>query len=263
MADAALTLILILGPCLTHACILLSVTQNPPIIATLNGKEVEIRCEVKLKGNAPAVITSVLYRDGRTGAWRPGERYPAENMTISYSLTATEPGVYYCGVTCGVSSMTGHGTYVYVRDSGYVAPSSSSYKLCCALIALSILLLILAASWTYLVLPFIWKREVTSASQTKAQSSGVTESSTSRPAVEDAGGSLYTSLEPRREEVYDILEDETRTKEPRGTKKHQVEVHDVAPRSPMRRHQVNVPPFQEKKLKENASENSVYENMKR
>ncbi|XP_066446207.1 NFAT activation molecule 1 [Eleutherodactylus coqui] len=271
MEDAALTLILLLGPCLTHACTVQSITQVPPVLVTLTENEVIITCYVRFTGEIP-INSSFLYRAGNIVRTRKTVKPSSTNVTVTHQLRVTgPPEVYYCHVTCAESNIRGHGTYIYVRDSGYVAPSSASYKLCCGLITLCILLLLLAASGTYLVLPFFWKREVKpedSPPQTREQSSAVNELSRSRPVVEDAGSSLYTSLEPRSEEIYDVMEDETKTKETGTPKKHRREIHEVVPRSPVRKLQAKVSFFQEKpqmkpKPKENISENTVYENVRR
>ncbi|KAM3926501.1 NFAT activation molecule 1 isoform 2-T2 [Leptodactylus fuscus] len=266
MANTALTLILILGPWLTHACTILSVTQKPLVLATLTGSDVKIVCDIMLTGGTKYKITSVLV----SATNEQGRQVTtAKNTTVTHNLRAPKKAsIYYCNVTCNTSNMRGSGTYIYVRDSLYVAPSSAFSKLCSGLIALFILLLLLAGSGTYLVWPFFWKKEMTTTqAQSSQQSPVVMESSRSRPVVEDAGGSLYTSLEPRTEEVYDVLED--KTKKLGSPKKHQVEVHEVAPRSPKRRPNLQAkdssaqekPPIKPKP-KKSAPENNVYENIR-
>ncbi|XP_071987934.1 uncharacterized protein [Engystomops pustulosus] len=216
MENAALTLILVLAPCLTHACTLLSVTQKP-LVPALTENQVKIECAIRLQSDAPIWVTSTLHRAGAPETLDLLS-HPAENTTLTHEITVTRgTGVYICRARCGAHQKEGDGTYIYVRDSLYVAPSSSSYKLCCALIILFILLLLLAGSGTYLVLTFFWKRE----------SSEVVESARSGAAVEDAGSSLYTSLEPRTEDVYNILGDKSRGKERPKTEKTKVTDNDV------------------------------------
>lgn len=270
MEDAALTLILILGPFLTHACELVSVTQKPQFLPSLIGGDVTMTCDVQLRTGDDAKISSFLYRAGNPTVQHNRISRPAENSTLTHILTVTEgSGVYYCRVTCGATFKDGQGTYIHVRGSGFEAPSSASSKLFSVLIALFILLLLLAGSGTYLVLPPFWKRELQEQSppQTRPKHAVVMESARSGAVVEDAGSSLYTSLEPRSEEVYDILEDQT--KEQGTPKKHRAEVHDGAPRSPGKRPklQAKVSSIKEKppvkpKPKRNVSENNVYENFK-
>ncbi|XP_073507161.1 uncharacterized protein [Phyllobates terribilis] len=270
METAVITLLLILGPCLTHACTLLSVTQNPPYLAAMAGDRVFITCDIMLMaGDTSQKLRSFLYQAEHPKEPQNTSLLEPENRTVTHNHSVTgSPGVYYCRARCGGSSKDGHGTYVYARDYFYAAPSSGSDKLCSALIALFILLLLLAGSGTYLILPMFRKREDMSPAQTRGQISVVAESL--RPVVEDAGSSLYTSLEPRSEEVYDVLEDETKTKDSGGPQKHQVEIHEVASRSPVRRAklQEKASSFQEKPLvkpkpKKNVSESNVYENLRR
>ncbi|XP_056408482.1 NFAT activation molecule 1 isoform X2 [Hyla sarda] len=236
-------------------CTLLPVSQTPPVLVTFSGTVVTLSCEVRIKEGDREDLSSTLHRAGRPNVTISSRTDPARNTTLNFNVTVTERDTYYCRVTCGASRMNGTGTYIHVRDSGYVAPSGSSYRLCSGLIALCVLLLIPAASGTYLVRPF-WKTEV----QPPAETPAVMESSPQ--AVEDAGGSLYASLEPRSEEVYNILEDERKTKGPGGPKNHQVEIHDVASRSPMRKpeRQVKENPPVHPKPKKNVSENNLYEN---
>ncbi|XP_075705408.1 NFAT activation molecule 1 [Rhinoderma darwinii] len=226
MENVAIT-ILILGPYLTEACKLLSVTQNPPVLAALSGDQVKINCDVNLRADDTKTFHSFLHRAGGFIASSHNiTETTAQNKTgISHVLIVTAPpAVYYCKVTCGTSLMKGTGTYIYVRDSGYAAPATASYKLCCALITLLILLLLLAASGTYLVIPISGIIGIISSKKNSSppdrDSGPVARPSGSRSAAEDTGGSLYTSLEPARcEEVYDVLEDETsKTKELEGAK---------------------------------------------
>ncbi|CAN2390704.1 hypothetical protein PRIEUP_LOCUS741, partial [Pristimantis euphronides] len=209
MEDATITLILVLGPCLTHACKIMSVTQNPPVLAAVTGKEVDITCNFHMMGDAPQMSSSLYHATNVSVSHMTVE---PGNLSKTHRLKVAEPpDVYYCRVTCGGTFIDGNGTYVYVQGSEYTAPSSASYKLYCGLIALLFFLLLLAGSGTYLLLLlFFWKREEDSPPQTKGPSSAVKELSTSNPVVENAGGSLYMSLEPRSEEVYDVLEDKNK-----------------------------------------------------
>ncbi|KAM4037178.1 NFAT activation molecule 1 isoform 2-T2 [Anomaloglossus baeobatrachus] len=273
METTAITLSLIWGPTLIHACTLLSVTQSPLYLASMVGHHINITCEIRVVGNTSQKVTSMLYLDGHDTEPHNQMKVGAENRTVTHHHQITQgPGVYYCRASCGGSSKDGEGSYIYVRDYFYVAPSSASDKLCSAMIALLILLLLLAASGTYLIVPYIRKRELqdVSPAQTRAQVSLGSEAPRSRPVVEDAGGSLYTSLEPRTEEVYDVLEDENKSKETGGPEKHQVEIHEVVSKSPVKRAklQKKASSFQEKppvkpKPKKNVSESNVYENLRR
>ncbi|XP_077117687.1 NFAT activation molecule 1 isoform X1 [Ranitomeya variabilis] len=270
METAVITLFLILGPSLTQACTLLSVTQKPPYLASMAGDLVIIKCDITIMAGTSQKLTSFLYRAEHPKEPQNTLSLEPENRTVTHNHSVTgSPGVYYCRVSCGDCSINGEGTYVYARDYFYVAPSSAADKLCSALIVLFILLLLLAGSGSYLILPVFWKREDRSPAQTRGQISVVSEPPSSRPVVEDAGSSLYTSLEPRSEEVYDVLEDDTKTKELGGPKKHQVEIHKVASRSPVRRARVQekASSFQEKptikpKPKKTISESNVYENLR-
>ncbi|XP_073403272.1 uncharacterized protein [Dendrobates tinctorius] len=253
------------------SCRLLSVTQNPPYLASKPDDRVIITCHITIMADTTQKLSSFLYQAEHHKEPQNPVSLEPENGTVTHNHSVTgSPGIYYCRVSCGDCSKDGEGTYVYTRDYFYVAPSSAADKLCSALIVLFILLLLLAASGSYLILQHFWKRKDMSPAQMRGQISVVSECLSSRPVVEDAGSSLYTSLEPRSEDVYDVLEDDTKTKDSGGPKKHQVGIHKVASMSPVRRAKVQekASSFQEKptikpKPKKTVSESNVYENLRR
>ncbi|XP_075062395.1 NFAT activation molecule 1 isoform X2 [Mixophyes fleayi] len=279
MAHLLHSLIIMVWPWLSQACMSLSVDQKPRLLVTLSGRTSSVNCDITMSITSPQVevISSVFHQDA------PGTLLDTRSVILSnsstswsvqHNITGSGPSaVYYCRVTCGKRSANGSGTYVHVRDSGYVEPTSTSQKLCCGLIALCVLLFLLSGAGTFLVVPFFWKRQQKPSTRAR-EFATAGQTANAQASDGDTAGSLYTSLEPRSDDVYDVLEEDP--SKPKDLK-HHAEVHSVVNQSPVRRPkpQVKTPsihekaqgggtgkPHQRHKPKRVISDQSLYENIK-
>ncbi|XP_068128128.1 NFAT activation molecule 1 [Hyperolius riggenbachi] len=275
-----ITAVLVLSAGLSQGC---SITQSPQILVSFTDQPADISCAVTFQDTDPEqqVTSRIFHHDSRQtiGASETRARNNGTSkIVISHTITARESGAYLCQVTCHSSTKTGSGTYIHVRDSGYVEPSGPADTLCSVLIALCVVLLLLSGTGTYLVVPFFWKKQGASPKPNGGLSSNRNTSGppTQQPA-EATGEALYTSLQAHSEDVYDVMEEDAPK---RKNVKHQAEIHHPAGPSPLRKakpqvSQAKPPPVMKKpssaserppikpKPRNVTSENSLYENIKR
>ncbi|KAM4675089.1 NFAT activation molecule 1 isoform 3-T3 [Discoglossus pictus] len=154
------------------------------------------------------------------------------------------------------SSKNGNGTYVHVRDSGYKEPLGESQYLRAWMISLCILLLLASIAGTLLLfLPFYWNKQKESLQPATRHNINGDSSKSEEPKQPgkraERAASLYMSLQPHSDDVYDVLD--ANVTDTKTENQHQVEVHDV----------VNQPPLRKPKPKPMVKYNGNHENTKK
>uniref|UniRef100_A0A8C5WCX8 Immunoglobulin subtype domain-containing protein n=1 Tax=Leptobrachium leishanense TaxID=445787 RepID=A0A8C5WCX8_9ANUR len=276
MAFRVYLLSLITWATFTEGCIT-AVLQRRAVLVALRGDEVSLTCDVHVFTPDPENIISSVHRDGVSVSNQ--SQQSNENMTMSHNIKVDgESSTYYCHATCaGTNRQAARGTFIHVRDSGYVDPVPESVNLQSGLITLFVLLLLLSVAGTFLLLhPLFWKdqrRESLPQPQAPRTIPDATRDHNER------ADSLYTSLQSHSNDVYDVLDDDSQKSKPRDQKCH-VQVHNVVSQSPTRKPKPGVkpktanpektqrgperPPLAPKPLQNMRSEDSsVYENVKR
>ncbi|XP_019370426.1 PREDICTED: NFAT activation molecule 1 [Gavialis gangeticus] len=141
-----------------------------------------------------------------------------ENQTAKESYRCDiEPfkaasGTYYCEANWTRVTQKGHGTFVLVRDTGYLETSSITWRF---LVTLTTVLAILSITATALLL---WKRKVVCPKRSQPQSSpdlGVRAPATSGSS--EPSGSIYTCLESHQPDIYSVLENDTHSPAPENS----------------------------------------------
>uniref|UniRef100_A0A803J4C0 Provisional ortholog of NFAT activating protein with ITAM motif 1 n=1 Tax=Xenopus tropicalis TaxID=8364 RepID=A0A803J4C0_XENTR len=201
---------------LAHGCEQLQVSQGPQVTVALTGTPVPIDCHIHFTNRAIGTpIYSAVERANPAGPTKLSEQAvstPDTNgtETITHSIRADgQSAMYYCVATCLAPIKSSSGTYIHVRDNGFVRPPDPSSRLQSSLIALLVLLLLLSATGTaLLLLPFIWKRK--GDSPPMPHSSTDPRGSKSPQGDKEASSSVYASLTPRPDsQLYDTLEKAT------------------------------------------------------
>ncbi|KAM4675088.1 NFAT activation molecule 1 isoform 2-T2 [Discoglossus pictus] len=151
------------------------------------------------------------------------------------------------------SSKNGNGTYVHVRDSGYKEPLGESQYLRAWMISLCILLLLASIAGTLLLfLPFYWNKQKESLQPATRHNINGDSSKSEEPKQPgkraERAASLYMSLQPHSDDVYDVLD--ANVTDTKTENQHQVEVHDV----------VNQPPLRKPKPKPMVISSGIHEN---
>ncbi|KAM4675087.1 NFAT activation molecule 1 isoform 1-T1 [Discoglossus pictus] len=136
------------------------------------------------------------------------------------------------------SSKNGNGTYVHVRDSGYKEPLGESQYLRAWMISLCILLLLASIAGTLLLfLPFYWNKQKESLQPATRHNINGDSSKSEEPKQPgkraERAASLYMSLQPHSDDVYDVLD--ANVTDTKTENQHQVEVHDVVNQPPLRK----------------------------
>ncbi|KAM8972706.1 NFAT activation molecule 1 [Pelodytes ibericus] len=214
--------------CYGAACIL-SVTQNPPVSVAISGQISSVDCSVTTSiKSLEEVISTYIESEGAT---LDMVSHPAPgNLTHRHSFTVRGPSaMYYCKAQCGPKILIGRGTYIHARDSGFVDPLGASDSLRSGLIALLVLLLLLAGSGTLLVL-YPWILNIQKGPVISPPIAAPNPRLDTTKERDEKSGSLYESLEPHSDEVYDVLEnDRPKPQDQRS----QAQVHDVINQSPL------------------------------
>ncbi|OCT90892.1 hypothetical protein XELAEV_18019509mg [Xenopus laevis] len=222
---------------LTQACELLQVSQEPQVMVTLAGKSVHIKCDIIYRNIARGTTISWAVEHVDPVGTTTNQIEQSEDIIdingtriIHHSVRPNgQSAMYYCSVTCGSYKTSSTGTYIHVRDYGYVTPTHPSTHLQSSLIALLVLLLLLSATGTaLLLLPFIWKKRIDSTSMSHISSVPGDTKSTSPQKDKEASSSLYESLKPCPDsELYHTLE--TAPPLPKGKATHQSPKAKAAP----------------------------------
>ncbi|XP_077326964.1 NFAT activation molecule 1 [Lithobates pipiens] len=256
-----------------HLCRACEVSQSPSLLVALSRHWSTIHCTAQISPpTTDQRIMTSIFRDEELVDWRENVLTNITwKRTTSFRVLANVSGAYRCRLKCGATTTySQEWTYIHVRDSGYQEPAGTADRLQSGLIAFFILLLLLSISGTYLVLPFHRIKQLSSVPAAPQ----ATPTPTTQQPEEETSGSLYTSLQPRSDDVYDVLDEDVAKK---TNVKLQAEVHGVPGQSPMKRPkpQAKPSPAQEKpktipdkppikqKPKKVTAENSVYENIKR
>ncbi|KYO17446.1 NFAT activation molecule 1 isoform B [Alligator mississippiensis] len=141
-----------------------------------------------------------------------------ENQTAKESYRCDiEPykaasGTYYCEANWTSLTQKGHGTFVLVRDTGYLEHSPITWT---CLVTLTTLLAALSITTTALLL---WKRKVVCPKRSQPQSFpvlGVRAPATSGSS--EPSGSIYTCLESHQPDIYSVLENDTHSPIPENS----------------------------------------------
>ncbi|XP_058424199.1 NFAT activation molecule 1 [Diceros bicornis minor] len=189
---------------------------GPPIVVSLANTAVSFSCRITYP-YAPQfkdVRVSYFYVDlqgqssseEQTGCWlSPGK----ENQTSTTKCqvtpklpNASATGTYYCSILWAGSRVSGTGTFILVRDTGYQEPPQDPQKL--LLFCFTGLLTVLSIVGTALLL---WKKKQMQARRkhpAKKCPAPSAASSREQPAPE----SVYTALQRRETEVYSCIESE-------------------------------------------------------
>ncbi|XP_075439930.1 NFAT activation molecule 1 [Ascaphus truei] len=234
---------LILGAHLHQAGASVSVTQKPAILATIAGERITVTCTVSISATAPDTerhVTSSLCPEGERGpSLCSTMTYTLQgNMShekpVSHHVTAKGPSaVYYCKVTSETVTATGTGTYIHVRDSGYVEPEGLRY----GLIFSCLVLLLLSLTGTVLLVLSLFRKRQGGAVQ-PAGGPDTAGGSAERKAPAGGAGSLYMSLLPQADDVYNVMERETPKTKDEPSQKHQVAIHHVITPGPITKPQI-------------------------
>lgn len=254
-----------------HLCRACEISQAPSLLVALSGDWSAILCTARILPPTAhqEIITSVFFRGEELDRRKDVLTNITMEKTMKFKVLTRESGNYTCRLTCGTQIINSKGTYIHVRDSGYRESGGPADRLQSGLIAFFVLLLLLSISGTYLVLPFHRKKQLSSVPAAPQ----ATPTPTTQQPEEETPGSLYTSLQPRSDDVYDVLDEDITKK---TNVKLQAEVHSVPGKSPMKRPKPQAksaavqekpqtipdkPPIKQKPKKFTA-ENSVYENIK-
>ncbi|XP_053320708.1 NFAT activation molecule 1 [Spea bombifrons] len=233
MALALCTLGFLLWAPTSQGCIQ-SVTQGPPVSVALTGEVASITCTITVSPvpDAKSVSVCVLRENTPVTCQQVTPTAPADNIIKKRLMFQVDgrTNKYLCNASCDSTWVTGEGTYIHVRDSGYADPSTDSSSLLCGLIVLLVLLLLLSGAGTLLLLhPFIWKKQ---GGLRVFKAAGKPPKAQGDPGGQENTGSLYASLQPQLDDVYHVLDDETPPSRAQD-KKHQVQIHEN--QSPARR----------------------------
>ncbi|TEA32237.1 hypothetical protein DBR06_SOUSAS6610186 [Sousa chinensis] len=185
-----------------------------PIVVSLANKAVSFGCRITYPYTPTFkhFTVSYFYVDllGRTSSeektsCKPGPGRENQTHTEECQITPKLPdaaatGTYYCSVRWPGSRVTGNGTFILVRDTGYREPPQGPQDL--LLLCFIGLLAVLGILATALLL---WKKRQTQAPRKHtAQKGPSAASSREQPPPE----SVYTDLQRRETEVYDCIQSE-------------------------------------------------------
>ncbi|XP_013219841.2 NFAT activation molecule 1 isoform X1 [Ictidomys tridecemlineatus] len=187
-----------------------------PIVASLANSAVSFTCKITYQYTPKFQPFTVNYfhvdLQGRTSRKQPTGCRPAsgtENQTYTLDCrvtlrlpNASATGSYYCCLLWPSSNVTGNGTFILVRDTGYRDPPQSVQKP--LLFSLTGLLTALGVLGTALLL---WKKKQMLVPEKRTTKEHPDPGSASRPAQAPAE-SIYTALERPEPEVYAYLESE-------------------------------------------------------
>uniref|UniRef100_A0A8C3X4W6 NFAT activating protein with ITAM motif 1 n=1 Tax=Catagonus wagneri TaxID=51154 RepID=A0A8C3X4W6_9CETA len=138
---------------------------------------------------------------------KPGQGIENQTHTLECQVTprlhdASATGTYYCSVRWPGSRVTGNGTFILVRDTGYQEPSQGPQKL--LLFCFLGILIVLSILGTALL---IWKKKQMQAPR-KHAAQKCPDPSAASSHKQPPSESIYTDLQRRDTEVYDCLQSE-------------------------------------------------------
>lgn len=187
-----------------------------PIVVSLANKAVSFNCRVAYPHTPEFENFTVGYYyvdlQGRRSSkkqtsCKPGRSRENQTLLMECQVTpklpdASATGTYYCSVRWPSSRVTGNGTFILVRDTGYREPSQGPQKL--LLFCFLGILIVLSILGTALLL---WKKKQMQAPWKHAAQRGP-DPSTASSLEQPPSESIYTDLQRRDTEVYDCIQSE-------------------------------------------------------
>lgn len=195
-----------------------------PIVVSLANKAVSFNCRVAYPHTPEFENFTVGYYyvdlQGRRSSkkqtsCKPGRSRENQTLLMECQVTpklpdASATGTYYCSVRWPSSRVTGNGTFILVRDTGYREPSQGPQKL--LLFCFLGILIVLSILGTALLL---WKKKQMQAPWKHAAQRGP-DPSTASSLEQPPSESIYTDLQRRDTEVYDCIQSEAIGRPPPG-----------------------------------------------